>query len=74
MVFPSPLEIGYTGKKSTFVCVREGGGVLVRVFGGDAIKGGNDAWPYLTVVQYTAGLDFLMLSPASPFSAGVFVI
>ena len=43
MVFPSPLEIGYTGKKSTFVCVREGGGVLVRVFGGDAIKGGNDA-------------------------------
>ena len=43
MVFPSPLEIGHTGKKSTFVCVQEGGGVLVRVFGGDAIKGGNDA-------------------------------
>ena len=38
--FLSSLEIGYTDKKSTFVCVRGG---AVRVFGGDAIKGGNDA-------------------------------
>ena len=34
--FLSSLEIGYTDKKSTFVCVcvRGGGRVLVRVFGG----------------------------------------
>ena len=44
MVFPSPLEIGHTGKKSTFVCVREGERCIGKsVWGGDAIKGGNDA-------------------------------
>ena len=44
--FPSSLEIGYTEKKLTFVCVREGGGGVGGCIGeclGDAIKGGNDA-------------------------------
>ena len=28
------LKLGTLAKKSTFVCVQEGGGVVVRVFGG----------------------------------------
>ena len=42
---PSSLEIGYTDKKLTFVCVcgGGGGGCIGKSVWGDAIKGGNDA-------------------------------